>query len=93
GIGQLSKGMMKVDQVTQRNAAAAEELAATAEELAGQAASQRDLVAFFKLDGALLGSEAVPTPLPSAAELAAAPARPLPGRNLEPTSDGDFRPF
>jgi methyl-accepting chemotaxis protein len=93
GIGQLSKGMMKVDQVTQRNAAAAEELASTAEELAGQAASQRDLVAFFKLDGVLLGSQAVPAPLPGAAELAAAPARPLSGRNLEPTSDGDFRPF
>jgi methyl-accepting chemotaxis protein len=79
--------------VTQRNAAAAEELASTAEELAGQAASQRDLVAFFKLDGVLLGSQAVPAPLPGAAELAAAPARPLSGRNLEPTSDGDFRPF
>ena len=48
--------MLSVDQVTQRNAAAAEELASTAEELATQAASQRDLVAFFKVDGALAGT-------------------------------------
>jgi methyl-accepting chemotaxis protein len=44
--------MARVDEVTQRNAAAAEEMASTAEELASQAASEQQLIAYFRLDGA-----------------------------------------
>lgn len=50
GIGQMNKAMMQVDQVTQRNAAASEELAATAEEMASQAQSLQQLMAFFKME-------------------------------------------
>jgi methyl-accepting chemotaxis protein len=97
GIDQLNKGMLSVDQVTQRNAAAAEELASTAEELATQAASQRDLVAFFKVDGAL-GEEAPATPAPQpmapvVAERAAPAPRPNNGSGAERANDADFRPF
>ncbi|HEY8231487.1 MAG TPA: methyl-accepting chemotaxis protein [Vicinamibacteria bacterium] len=97
GIDQLNKGMLSVDQVTQRNAAAAEELASTAEELATQAASQRDLVAFFKVDGAL-GEEAPATPAlqpmaPLVAERAAPAPRPNNGSGAERANDADFRPF
>jgi methyl-accepting chemotaxis protein len=40
-----------MDQVTQRNAAAGEELASTAEEVASQAESLQQLIAFFKVGG------------------------------------------
>jgi methyl-accepting chemotaxis protein len=43
--------MAIVDQVTQRNAAAAEELSSTAEELAAQAEALQALVAFFRFRG------------------------------------------
>jgi methyl-accepting chemotaxis protein len=47
GVSQVSKAMGTVDQVTQRNASAAEELSSTAEEMASQAESLQQLVAFF----------------------------------------------
>src|SRR5262249_10987253 len=93
GIGQLNKGMTHVDKVTQRNAAAAEELASTAEELASQAASQRDLVAFFKVDGGVVEAAAPAPPPPGPAEPATVAAPPANGSGPERTSDADFRPF
>jgi methyl-accepting chemotaxis protein len=98
GIDQLNKGMLSVDQVTQRNAASAEELASTAEELATQAASQRDLVSFFKVDG-LAAEPAAHAPAPAApaptavVELAAPVARTSNGGGAAKASDADFRPF
>lgn len=47
GVTQISRAMSQVDQVTQRNAAAAEELSSTAEEMAAQAAALQDMMAFF----------------------------------------------
>jgi methyl-accepting chemotaxis protein len=49
GIGQVSKAMAMVDQVTQRNASAAEELSSTAEEMSSQAESLQQLMDFFKV--------------------------------------------
>jgi methyl-accepting chemotaxis protein len=49
GVSQVVKAMGVVDQVTQRNASAAEELTSTAEELAAQAESLQGLVGFFRL--------------------------------------------
>jgi methyl-accepting chemotaxis protein len=48
GVAQVNKAMTQVDQVTQRNAAAAEEFASTAEEMATQADNLQQLVAFFR---------------------------------------------
>jgi methyl-accepting chemotaxis protein len=48
GIGQVTRAMSTVDTVTQRNAAASEELSSTAEEMAAQAESLQALVAFFR---------------------------------------------
>ncbi len=99
GIDQLNKGMMNVDQVTQRNAAAAEELASTAEELASQAASQRDLVAFFKVEGADVEAQAAPAPARAPArasginDVVPATTHPAALSSGERGSDGDFRPF
>jgi methyl-accepting chemotaxis protein len=49
GVHQMNKAMMHVDQVTQRNASAAEELASTAEEMSAQAETLQQLVSFFRV--------------------------------------------
>ena len=79
GVNQVSKAMAQVDTATQRNAAAAEELASTSEEVNAQAEALQELTAFFRLEAA--GPEPVLPPLPTA-------INPKPDR----TSDG-FRPF
>jgi methyl-accepting chemotaxis protein len=53
GVAQISKAMGMVDQVTQRNAAAAEELASTSEEMSSQAESLQQLMGFFHVAGAV----------------------------------------
>ncbi|HET9359828.1 MAG TPA: methyl-accepting chemotaxis protein [Vicinamibacterales bacterium] len=52
GISQVNKAIGHMDQVTQRNAAAGEQLASTAEEVASQAESLQQLISFFKVNGA-----------------------------------------
>jgi methyl-accepting chemotaxis protein len=49
GVAQINKAIIEVDQITQRNASAAEELSSTAEELASQAESLQALMRFFQL--------------------------------------------
>jgi methyl-accepting chemotaxis protein len=49
GVTQINKAMAMVDQVTQRNASAAEELASTAEEMNAQAQSLQQLMSFFQV--------------------------------------------
>jgi methyl-accepting chemotaxis protein len=49
GVAQITKAVSQVDHVTQRNAAAAEELSSTAEELAAQAESLQQAVGFFRI--------------------------------------------
>lgn len=49
GVSQISRAMMQVDQITQRNASAAEELASTAREMASQSESLEYLMASFKV--------------------------------------------
>jgi len=56
GVGQVSKAMATVDQVTQRNASAAEELSSTAEEMSSQAEALQQLMGFF-----LVGEQALAT--------------------------------
>jgi methyl-accepting chemotaxis protein len=51
GVAQINKAMGQVDQVTQRNASAAEELSGTSEELASQAEALQQLMAFFQVNG------------------------------------------
>ena len=49
GVAQLNASMTQVNQITQRNAVAAEELGSTAEEMATQAASLERQVAWFRV--------------------------------------------
>jgi methyl-accepting chemotaxis protein len=49
GVSQMNKAMSRVDELTQRNATAAEQVASTSEELASQAGSLQELIAFFRI--------------------------------------------
>jgi methyl-accepting chemotaxis protein len=50
GVTQINKAMGQVDQVTQRNASSAEELAGTSEELSNQAEALQQMMNFFKVN-------------------------------------------
>jgi methyl-accepting chemotaxis protein len=70
GVGQMNKAMAHVDQVTQRNASASEELASTAEEMSAQAEALSQLVSFFRIaDG---GRASRPVQRPPAQKASAA---------------------
>jgi methyl-accepting chemotaxis protein len=76
GVSQVSKAMSTVDQVTQRNASAAEELSSTAEEMSSQAESLLQVIGFFQIREAIRSarSAAINVPhLPAPAPRAAAP--------------------
>src|SRR3954465_12704964 len=59
GVQQMNRAMTQVDQVTERNAAAAEQLASTAEEMTAQAQALRELVSSFRAKTALATAPAV----------------------------------
>jgi methyl-accepting chemotaxis protein len=101
GVAQINKAMGNIDQVTQRNASAseelsataeqlatgAEELSATAEEMSSQASSLQDLVAFFRLGEREAAAAAPPRLLVKLAPAPkAAPARPSPSRRSAPAA-------
>jgi methyl-accepting chemotaxis protein len=98
GVAQINKAMNEVDRVTQRNAAAAEELASTAEEMSAQAESVRQIIAFFKVkeDAAaddprshgLASGRALPASLPTVAHRLPE-ARPSP----DPSGDQEYKRF
>jgi len=56
GVSQINRAMGQVDQVTQQNASAAEELSVTAQQMAGQASSLQELMAFFHLPSFATGN-------------------------------------
>jgi len=56
GVDQVNTAMSQLSQITQQNASASEELAATAEEMSGQAVNLQELMAFFTISG---GSKSV----------------------------------
>src|ERR1700694_4843829 len=82
GVSQVSKAMAQVDQVTQRNAAAAEELASTAEEVNAQADALQQLTNFFRVEAAAAAPIPVSRPAPAF----------VPQEPLRVPADG-FRPF
>ncbi|MGB8931841.1 MAG: methyl-accepting chemotaxis protein [Anaeromyxobacteraceae bacterium] len=92
GVSQVSKAMSVVDQVTQRNASAAEELSSTAEEVAAQAQALQQLVGFFQLreQGGAARARGATHPLHHAR-----PSTPALPRPAAPAAAGDvgFRRF
>ncbi len=104
GVTQVSKAMGTVDQVTQRNASAAEELSSTAEEMASQAEGLQQLMSFFVIaegngQGRFHALHAKPAgALPPAGATAQAPARPavakVPWKKTNGAhGDGGFKKF
>jgi methyl-accepting chemotaxis protein len=84
GVQQVSKAMSTVDQVTQRNASAAEELSSTAEEMSSQAESLLQVISFFQVREATRSARAshpqhpFATPLPHQGAAGISAARILP---------------
>jgi methyl-accepting chemotaxis protein len=63
GVNQISQAMGRVDQVTQRNASAAEELSGTAAQLSSQAGVLKKMMQFFRVgDVSQLGMPGGPMP-------------------------------
>ncbi len=56
GVGQINEALRNVDQVAQRNATAAEELAATATEMASQSSALTREMGFFRLHAGRAGA-------------------------------------
>ncbi len=71
GVSQINVAMGQLNQITQQNASASEELAATAEEMSGQATNLRQLMGFFNIGN---GSAQARQPAAAAAS-SAQPAR------------------
>jgi len=85
GVAQINKAMTLVDQVTQRNASASEELASTAEEMAAQAEALQQTISFFRTTG----STASPAPRLGAQPAAAhGTVQPFRGRQVPAEAAG-----
>src|SRR5690606_38543155 len=56
GAAQINIAMGQMNQITQQNASASEELAATAEEMNAQAGQLLELIGYFRLDSQHAGS-------------------------------------
>jgi methyl-accepting chemotaxis protein len=76
GVAQVSKAMGVMEQVTQRNAAAAEELSSTAEELARRAEALQNLMGYFRVPGTAAAGAPVTGPAVQPPPRAGGPARP-----------------
>jgi methyl-accepting chemotaxis protein len=91
GVNQINEALRNVDRVAQRNASAAEQLAATAEEMARQSTALTDQMAFFRLPQAAVVQERV-----VAARLGTRDVKPQPGREPAAVVEGgrgDFESF
>jgi len=58
GVDQVNTAIVQLSQITQQNASASEELAATSEEMSSQAAALQELMGFFTIDGQGRGAPA-----------------------------------
>jgi methyl-accepting chemotaxis protein len=94
GVNQINEAVRSVDQVAQRNATAAEELAATSEEMARQSTALTDQIGFFRLPGAGAPADrntyAKRMPTDAAAPVTAERSEVLAGPEL---NRGDFEKF
>jgi methyl-accepting chemotaxis protein len=98
GVSQINRAMTLVDEVTQRNASASEELASTAEEMSSQAEALQQTISFFRLSG----DREQHAMRPVSAHVAHAPMIPLAGtaaaaraavKPARPSAHGDFTRF
>ena len=66
GLGQINTAMTQLDQVTQTNASASQEVASASEELNGQANNLSQLMGFFKVTQQSMGAGVLSAPAPQA---------------------------
>ena len=97
GVAQINRAIARVDQVTQQNASAAEELSGTAEQLAEQARVLEQRMSFFKITSpeapdAGTGRQAA-GPAESSAVAAESPASAGAGRAVFQPEELDFKRF
>jgi methyl-accepting chemotaxis protein len=94
GVAQVNCAMASVDQVTQRNASAGEELSATAEEMSAQAEALQHVLAQFRSEALtpLPGLPRAPTPPLPVARQRAKPARSV-ERSRPEEEAGEFTSF
>jgi methyl-accepting chemotaxis protein len=90
GAAQINIAMGQMNQITQQNASASEELAATAEEMNSQAAQLLELINYFRLDGQMQAAprRGEPVRASNVREL-----RRMPGRQPLPADEGQFVSF
>jgi methyl-accepting chemotaxis protein len=92
GVAQVSKAMTQVDQVTQRNAAAAEELSSTADQMRAQAESLQKLMGFFRTNEMnFAAATQAPRPNHSANTVGKRPPLEKPKRPFMPTPKAVLR--
>ncbi|HKP64524.1 MAG TPA: methyl-accepting chemotaxis protein [Polyangiales bacterium] len=92
-VREMNTAMILVDQVTQRNAAASEELSSTAEELSAQSEVLMQQVGFFRLGADADNGQSVPKPRLAAQPQAVAVGQAWNARPRKATNDQDFRNF
>ena len=103
GVTQVNAAMGQLNQITQQNASASEELAATAEEMSGQANNLQQLMSFFNVGSgqgngqgqgpARVSAAARSTPaatLPATAHKVAAPRKAINGNGVDESSFARF---
>ncbi len=79
GVNQVNTAMSQLSQITQQNASASEELAATAEEMSSQAGNLQELMSFFDIGSTKKGGRVDKAPAhhaPSVARIAPSSPRP-----------------
>lgn len=97
GVNQVNKAMTLMDQVTQRNASASEELASTSEQMSAQAEALTQLISFFRtgIQDRLIQPAGTPHAKPAPSGVPAgrrAPAARATGSRAG-EGDSEFKPF
>ncbi len=97
GVDQVNTAISQLSQITQQNASASEELAATAEEMSGQAGALQELMGFFTLAGGAQSHHAAaakPRPAVKAARASVAPGGAAKaGKGAASFNEDDFTRF
>ena len=99
GVDQVNTAISQLSQITQQNASASEELAATAEEMSGQAGALQELMGFFSLAGSAQSHHAAaqsakPRPVAKAARPSVSPSAAVKaGKGPSTFNEDDFTRF
>jgi methyl-accepting chemotaxis protein len=85
--------MQQLDQVTQTNAAASEELAATSQEMRTQSQSLLEMIGFFKITGQELATEPTRSQVGAGSVKRGSTSKPLVDSSATPIDESQFERF